>query len=163
MPCTDPPRQCLAQHAGPRITGWRLPSPGIQGTGECPACGRGFSIAVGSKGARLVAYCHAGCHPDKIRAAMEAAGTWPGCMPSFRAEPGSERVPGRPSRARPVIEADDLAELALTDMPPISLRLMLLELSGMATGDALDKLGVRRENRSRVIAGRASKRMQNRR
>jgi uncharacterized protein YjiS (DUF1127 family) len=43
------------------------------------------------------------------------------------------------------------------------MRLAMLELAGMSTREALDKLGVRRENRSRVIAGRtggASKRMQ---
>lgn len=156
MPCTDPPRQCLAQHAGPRIAGWRLPRPHVQGTGECPVCGRGFSMGLGTKGARLVAYCHAGCDPDEIRAALEAAGMWSGCMPRFRAEPGSDRVPGRPSRARPVIEADDLAELALSGMPPASLRLALLELSGMTTSQALDKLGIRREHRARTIAGRTN-------
>ena len=52
------------------------------------------------------------------------------------------------------------------DMPPMTLRLRLLQLTGMSTPEALDKLGVRRENRSRVISGQtggASKRMQNRR
>lgn len=156
MPCTDLPRECLAFHAGPRIAGWRLPSPGVQGTGECPACSRGFSIGLGTKGARLVAYCHAGCQADEIRAELEAAGLWSGCMPSFRAEPGSERAAGRPSRARAVIEPDELAALALAGLPPASLRLALLELSGMTTGDALDKLGIRREHRSRTIAGRTN-------
>jgi hypothetical protein len=48
-------------------------------------------------------------------------------------------------------------------MPPVSLRLAVLEMTGMSTTAALEKLGVRRENRARVINGRASKRMQNRR
>jgi uncharacterized protein YjiS (DUF1127 family) len=36
----------------------------------------------------------------------------------------------------------------------MSMKLALLEMSGMSTPEALDYLGVRRENRSRVIAGR---------
>ena len=36
----------------------------------------------------------------------------------------------------------------------MSLRLALRELSGMSTTEALDKLGVKRTNRYRVIAGR---------
>ena len=64
------------------------------------------------------------------------------------------------------IEHDDLIGLALSDMPPMTMRLAMLRLAGLGTPEALDRLGVRRENRSRVIAGLtggASKRMQNRR
>jgi hypothetical protein len=69
------------------------------------------------------------------------------------------------SRREPV-RHDDLITLALSDMPPMTLRLELLRLAGLGTAEALDKLGVRRENRSRVIAGKtghASPGMQNRR
>ena len=71
---------------------------------------------------------------------------------------------GRPRRKS--ISHDDLIALALADLPPMTRQLRMLQLAGMGTQDALDKLGVRRENRSRVIAGKtggASKRMQNRR
>lgn len=64
------------------------------------------------------------------------------CMPGGRA--------GRTS-----VDLDDLAALALIQMPPTSLRLAMLEMAGYSTREALDKLGVRREHRSRVIAGRA--------
>ena len=65
------------------------------------------------------------------------------CMPGGRA-------------ARPTVDLDELAALALTPMPPTSLRLAMLELAGFGTREALDKLGVRREHRSRVIAGRTN-------
>lgn len=70
-----------------------------------------------------------------------------------------------PGKYREPIRHDDLVALALCSLPPMSLRLAMLEMAGYSTPDALDLLGVRRENRSRVIAGRsgASKLMQNRR
>ena len=74
------------------------------------------------------------------------------CMPG-----GSRREP---------IRHDDLIALALSGMPAMTMRLEMLRMAGMGTAEALGKLGVRRENRSRVIAGKtgsASKRMQKRR
>jgi hypothetical protein len=59
-------------------------------------------------------------------------------------------MPG--GRRREVIRHDDLITLALTDMPPQSLRLGLLELAGLTTAQALDKLGVSRTNRYRVVS-----------
>ena len=53
------------------------------------------------------------------------------------------------------IDHGELITLALAEMPPTSLRLAMLEMAGFGTADALDKLGVRREHRARVIAGRA--------
>lgn len=52
------------------------------------------------------------------------------------------------------IGRDDLIDLALSGLPPLTMRLRMLELAGMSTGQALDKLGVRPDNRARVIAGR---------
>ena len=63
-------------------------------------------------------------------------------------------MPGKLAGRSP-IEHDELIALALTQMPPTSLRLAMLEMAGLGTREALDKLGVRREHRSRVIAGRA--------
>lgn len=67
---------------------------------------------------------------------------------------------------REPVRHDDLIALALSGLPPQSLRLALLEIAGLGTREALDMLGVRRENRPRVISGRtggAPKRMQDRR
>jgi hypothetical protein len=66
--------------------------------------------------------------------------------------------PCMPSRrtGRPPIGHDDLIALALTEMPPTSLRLAMLELAGLGTNEALDKLGVRREHRARVRDGRTN-------
>lgn len=74
-------------------------------------------------------------------------------------------MPGGKAGRAP-IEHGELIALALGDMPPMTMKLAMLQLSGLSTPEALDRLGVRRENRSRVIAGLtggASKRMQNRR
>src|SRR6266536_306701 len=76
-----------------------------------------------------------------------------GCLPRRR----SDRTP---------IDHDDLIALALSGAPPMTMKLAMLQMGGMRTAEAFDKLGVRRENRARVIAGRtggASKRIQNRR
>jgi hypothetical protein len=64
-----------------------------------------------------------------------------GCLPRRRSD-------------RPAIGHDDLIELALSGMPPMTMRLRMLRMAGMGTQQALDKLGVRREHRCRVIAGK---------
>ena len=56
------------------------------------------------------------------------------------------------------LRVDALVELVMMEMPPQSLRLALLELVGIPTSAALDMLGVRRENRSRVINHRKTAR-----
>ena len=56
---------------------------------------------------------------------------------------------GRTGRAP--VEHDELVALALADLPPQSLRLGLLELAGMPTGEALAKLGVGPTHKRRVI------------
>ena len=69
------------------------------------------------------------------------------------------------SRREP-IRHDDAIALALADLPPMTLRLRLLQLAGVGTQEALDKLGVRPDHRARVISGRtggAPKRARNRR
>ncbi len=62
-------------------------------------------------------------------------------------------MPSRASRRAPV-DHDDLIALFLSGMPPQSMKLAGLEMAGMSTSEALDKLGIRREHRSRVIADR---------
>ena len=112
------------------------------------------SLRVTAKGRTLLRYCHrCEASQEALTAALSAM------LPCFWP------AGARPSRQRkqPQIEQGDLSALALADVPPMSLRLYLLELDGMSTTEALDKLGVRRENRARVIKGRASFSMQNRR
>jgi hypothetical protein len=55
---------------------------------------------------------------------------------------------------RPPIRHDELIELALADLPPMTKNLRMLQLAGMGTQEALDKLGVRPDHRARVIGGR---------
>lgn len=52
------------------------------------------------------------------------------------------------------ISPDDVVGLVLGDLPPMTMRLRLLQLAGMGTQEALDKLGVRPDHRARVIGGR---------
>jgi hypothetical protein len=73
-------------------------------------------------------------------------------------------LPRVPRQRKPApIDPEALAALALSGMQPMSLKLAMLEMAGVGTREALDKLGVRREHRSRVINGRAPIRVQNRR
>lgn len=54
------------------------------------------------------------------------------------------------------VSAEDVAAVALREMPPTALRLALLEMVGIGTDQALDLLGVRlRQNRARVKLQRA--------
>ena len=73
-------------------------------------------------------------------------------------------MPG--GRVGRTIDRSELIALALTDMPPMTMRLEMLRLAGIGTAEALDKLGVRPDHRARVIGGRtggAPKRARNRR
>lgn len=118
---------------------WRAP---------CPLCQspRALEYDAPGKHVRWRSFC--GRHDkDAMRPAL--ASLIGACMPG-----GS---------SRPVIRQGTLTDLALSGMPPQSLKLALLEMDGMTTAEALAALGIRRENRSRVITGRASKRMRNRR
>jgi hypothetical protein len=71
-------------------------------------------------------------------------------------------MPG--GRRREPIDHDELTALILSDLPPMTIKLRVLQMTGLGTAEALDKLGVRRDNRARVIGGRtggASKRTRN--
>lgn len=140
---------CAIAHWAPALgghrepAGWRAP---------CPVCGteRALEFDVPAKTIRWRSWC-AEHGRETLRPAL--AGLLPGCMP-------------KRGRDRPPVDHDDLIALALdTAMPPMTLRLAMLRLAGVGTQEALDKLGVRREHRSRVIAGQtgAPKRVQRRR
>ena len=62
------------------------------------------------------------------------------CMPG-----GTRRKP---------IGHGDLIMLALADIPPMTKNLRMLEMAGISTEEALAMLGIRREHRARVVAGR---------
>lgn len=110
----------------------------------CPVCHGVNKLTLTARGRGLLRHCHK-CEvvQDVLTAALVQL--MPGCFWPARKVPVAAWKPPGPS---------DLQALALAAMPPMSLRLALLEMAGMSTPEALDKLGVRRENRSRVIAGR---------
>jgi hypothetical protein len=155
--CGETAAECALKHVLPALGGTctrtRNGVP-CEWSARCPACHAAGKLTLTAKGRTLLRYCH------KCEASQEAlTAALSALLPCFW-PPGS-----RPSRQRrqPSIEQGDLTALALADVPPMSLRLYLLEMDGMSTPEALDKLGVRRENRARVIKGRASISMQNRR
>jgi len=156
--CGEDGTECAIQHVVPRLGGHCTKSRTVGGRSipyewacTCALCDGAGKLTVTPKGRTMLLHCQkCKASQDKLMARM--AELLPAC---FRA-PGQARMTHR-------VDPADLAALALTEMPPVSLRLALLEMSGMSTPDALDKLGVRRENRSRVINGRASISMQNRR
>lgn len=55
------------------------------------------------------------------------------------------------SGRREAIRHDEVIDLALADLPPQSLRLGLLELAGLTTGEALRRLGIGPTHKRRVI------------
>ena len=142
---------CAADHWSPALSGrrerngqWRAPCP-------VPGCGalRSLEYDAPGKHVRWKSFC--GEH-DKEAVRPYVARLIGSCMPG-----GSRREP---------IRHDELIELALADMPPMTMRLHLLRLAGLGTAEALDRLGVRPDNRARVIGGRTggtSKRTRNRR
>lgn len=132
---------CAADHWSPALNGrrerngqWRAPCP-------VPGCKslRALEYDAPGRHVRWRSFC--GKH-DKDAVKPYLATLIGPCMPSRRA-------------GRHPIDHGDLITLALAEMPPTSLRLAMLEMAGLGTGEALDKLGVRREHRARVIAGRA--------
>jgi len=118
---------------------------------DCLRCSadRAIEWSVPPQDARAIPWnVFCGCGKDAVRPLMRAR-LGP-CMPGGRT-------------GRQEIDPDAVVRLALAKIPPVSLKLALLELTGITTSEALEMLGVRRENRSRVIKDRASISMQNRR
>jgi hypothetical protein len=82
---------------------------------------------------------------------------WCPCEKQAVREALADRISCLPRRAgrRQAIDHDALIALALdTSLPPLTLRLRVMEMAGMPTTEALGKLGVRKDNRARVIQGR---------
>jgi hypothetical protein len=137
---------CAIDHWAPALGGRREP---VGWRAPCPICGteRALEWDVPVRTIRWHSFCNEH-DQESLRPAL--AKLLPSCIPPHR-------------KTRPPIDHDDLIALALdTGIPPMTLRLAILRLAGVGTREALDKLGVRRENRSRVINGHsgASKWMQ---
>jgi hypothetical protein len=84
-------------------------------------------------------FCDPRCERNTVR--LKLAELLPGCV--------SARYAPRHS-----VSSDDLIRIADSSMAPQSLRLAMYEMAGLGTQEALDRMGVRREHRSRVISGR---------
>jgi hypothetical protein len=110
----------------------------------CPVCGADGKLTLTAKGRTLLRCCHK-CKASQEALTAELAKLLPACF-------------GEPTNRRrgPAVTPDALIALALAPMPPLSRQLAMLELAGVGTQDALDRLGVARQNRYRVIAGRGS-------
>jgi hypothetical protein len=133
---------CAADHWSPALDGRRERNGQWRATCPVPGCGtlRALEYDAPGKHVRWRSFC--GTHDKEAVRPYLAALVGP-CMPSGRT-------------ARPPVDRDELIALALARMPPTSLRLAMLEMAGLGTREALDKLGVRREHRSRVITGRTN-------
>jgi hypothetical protein len=126
---------CAADHWSPALNGRRERNGQWRADCPVPGCGaiRSLEYDAPGKHVRWRSFC--GEH-DKDAVRPYLAKLVGPCMPSGRREP---------------IRHADLAELALADVPPQSLRLALLELAGMPTAEALAKLGVGPTHRRRVV------------
>jgi hypothetical protein len=143
--CGEDGTDCAVKHVVPALHGRCTKSRRVgrnqvpyEWRAACPVCHTAGKLTLTAKGRNLLRHCQK-CKASQARLTEALAQLLPACF-------GGARKPG--------IDPAALAELALSGMPPISLKLALLEMAGMSTPEALDKLGVRRENRARVITGR---------
>jgi hypothetical protein len=131
---------CAADHWAAALdghrerSGWRA---------DCPLCGAARAIEwdVPRSSVRWKTWC-AAHDREAVRPVLE------------------ERLEGHLPRrrgGRTPVDRDDLIALALGGLPPMTMKLMMLRLAGLGTNEALDKLGVRPDNRARVIGGRTGK------
>jgi hypothetical protein len=142
---------CAADHWSPALGGRRERNGQWRATCPVPGCGalRALEYDAPGRHVRWRSFC--GEH-DKDAVRPWLARLIGSCMP------GGHR--------REAISHDELIDLMLSDVPPMTMRLMGLRLAGIGTAEALDRLGVRPDNRARVIGGRtggASKWTRNRR
>ena len=152
MRCGEDGAECAISHVVPELGGRCTQSRKIgsriipyEWACTCPACSTPGKLTLTAKGRNLLRFCQK-CNASQAALTTALAERLPGCFYPDGLVPSQRRAPR--------IEAGDVIELALADMPPQSKMLAFLELAGLSTPDALDKLGVRRENRPRVIAAR---------
>jgi hypothetical protein len=140
---------CAAKHWAPilgarreRNLQWRAPCP-------VPGCKSLRALEFDAPGLHVRWKSFCGLHPKEVVRPylVKLVGA---CMPG-----GSRRKP---------VKHGDLIALALADIPPMTKNLRMLEMAGISTDEALRMLGVLRNHRARVIAGKtggAPKRAQN--
>lgn len=110
--------------------GWRAPCPAP----GCPTTDtRLLKFSIRGQGIGWTSYCP---HHDKDTLRPILRRRLKGCIGGRGPAP---------------IDPAELTELALSGLPPQSLRLGLLEMAGMTTADALAKLGVGPTHKRRVI------------
>ena len=139
---------CAADHWSPALGGRRERNGQWRAQCPVPGCGalRSLEYDAPGKHVRWRSFC--GEH-DKEAIRPHLVKLVGQCMPG-----GARREP---------VKHGDLITLALTDIPPMTKNLRMLELAGISTDEALTMLGIRREHRARVVAGRtggAPKRVQ---
>lgn len=142
---------CAADHWSPALDGRR--ERGGQWRADCPVpgCGAERSLEYDAPGKHVRWRSFCGEH-DKDAVRPHLAKLIGACMPG--------------GRRREPIDHDELIGLVLADLPPMTKYLRVLQMAGVGTVEALDKLGVRRDHRARVIGGRtggAPKRARSRR
>jgi hypothetical protein len=125
---------CAADHWSPALGGRRERNGQWRSDCPVPGCGaeRALEYDAPGKHVRWRSFC--GRH-DKEAMRPHLAKLIGSCMP---ASPQQKRN-------------DGLIALALADLPPQSLRLGLLEMAGMPTGEALAALGIGPTHKRRVI------------
>ena len=143
-------KPCIEDHyARVRILELRKSGTGPHWRGRCPLCGWTGVLEVSAKlSVQVTCWGNPRCDRALLREWMRERVP---CLVS-----PSQRISAR-------IDPDELAELALLKIAPTSLRLALLEMAGIGTEEALDKLGVGRQNRYRVVSELRQSRRSNRR
>jgi hypothetical protein len=149
--CGEDGTDCAVRHVVPLLDGRCTKSRTVAGQPvpyqwacTCPVCHGPGKLTLTAKGRMLLRFCQR-CEAEQDDLTAALTKLLPVCFTV---------APSR--RSGPVIAADKLIALALAPMPPRSRQLAMLELAGIGTQDALDRLGVARQNRYRVIAGRGS-------
>lgn len=134
MSCGLDAEDCIVSHWMPVLdgrrepAGWRAP---------CPVCKapRLLSVSVGGRYPKWNLFCP--CDRDEVRARL--------------AELLPECVNGKPRKV--AVDSAGLAAYALDrSIPELALRVLLLEMTGMGTAEACDRLGISRAQRYRTVS-----------
>lgn len=139
---------CAADHWSPALNGRRERNGQWRADCPVPGCGALRSLEYDAPGRHVRWRSFCGTH-DKDAVRPHLAKLVGQCMPG-----GVRREP---------VKHGDLITLALSDLPPMTKNLRMLEMAGIGTDEALTMLGIRREHRARVVAGKtggAPKRVQ---
>ena len=149
MRCGENGADCALKHVVPALGGTCTKTrKGVpcEWACRCPVCHAAGKLTLTAQGRNLLRYCHrCNAAQETLTAALSAI------LPCFW--PPGARPPRQPKPTAQSVLAE-VQELALSGLPPMSMKLSMLEMCGMSTSEALEKLGVRRDHYARVIAGR---------